>query len=32
MAEDEVDRIFDAKYKYRELENEDGSYLPVKID
>ena len=27
MAEDEVDRIFDAKYKYRELENEDGSYI-----
>ena len=27
MAEDEVDRIFDAKYKYRELEDEDGSYI-----
>lgn len=27
MAEDEVNRIFDAKYKYRELENEDGSYI-----
>ena len=27
MAEDEVDRIFDAKYEYRELEKTDGSYI-----
>ena len=27
MAEDEVDRIFDAKYEYRELEKTDGRYI-----
>ena len=27
MAKDEVNRIFDAKYEYRELEKKDGSYV-----
>ncbi len=27
FAEDEVDRIFDAKYEHRELEKTDGSYI-----
>jgi glutamine amidotransferase-like uncharacterized protein len=27
MSEDDVDRIFAAQYKYRELEKKDGSYI-----